>query len=342
MIIPILVILVILLALFFTYTNGFQDGSSVTACALASRAMSPHQAVILVAICELAGALFGGSAVCGTIQAITNWPAQPSLLPVLISGLVAAIAWNYITRYLKVPSSSTHALVGGVLGALYAAGGLKYIVWGRADLIHPTGVMKVVITLFVSPLVGFVAGFLVLLFGVVALSRATMRIAPGVRWLQWVATAVLGFAHGANDPQKSMGIIMLCLYAVGHSFPEGIPIYVRLASGLSIALGVASLAPGIVKRVGSGIFKMRSLSALSAEAASAAVVLFGSLTGGPVAASQVISSSVMGVGSAVHVKNVHWMVAKDMLLAWFLTIPCSAVLSYGLHGLVLHWLEKLL
>jgi PiT family inorganic phosphate transporter len=334
--------LVILLALFFTYTNGFQDGSSVTACALASRAMSPLQAVVLVATFELAGALFGGSAVSSTIESITSWPAQPNLLPVLISGLVAAIAWNFITRYLKVPSSSTHALVGGVLGALYASSGIKYIVWGRPDLVHPTGVWKVVITLFVSPLAGFAAGLVVLFFGAVALSRATMRVAPGVKRLQWLSTAVLAFGHGANDPQKSMGIIMLCLYAVGHTFPEGIPIYVRLASGLSIALGVGSLAPGIVKRVGSGIFKMRSLSALSAESASAAVVLFGSLTGGPVSASQVISSSVMGVGSAVHVKNVHWIVAKDMLLAWFLTIPCSAVLSYGLHGLFLHWLEKLL
>src|SRR5262249_40198177 len=157
-------------------TNGFQDGSSVTACALASRAMSPLQAVLLVAICELCGALFGGSAVCGTIQAITSWPARPDLLPVLISGLVAAISWNYIPRYLRVPSSSTHALVGGVIGALYAAGGVKYIVWGHPGLFHPTGVWKVVITLFVSPLAGFLAGLGVLFLAALAVSRASMRI----------------------------------------------------------------------------------------------------------------------------------------------------------------------
>lgn len=342
MIVAALVITVILLALFFTYTNGFQDGSSVAACGLASRVMMPLQAVLLVSCCELAGALFGGSAVSGTIQSITNWPARLDLLPVLISGLTAAICWNYLTRYLKVPSSSTHALVGGVLGALYAASGLKYIVWGQASLLNPSGVWKVVITLFVSPLVGFAAGMLVYVACTIALSNATMKVNKGIKALQWICTAVLAFAHGANDPQKSMGIIMLCLHAVGFNTAEGIPIYVRLASGLSIALGIASLAPGIVRRVGTGIYKMRSLSALSAEAASASVVLFGSLTGGPVAASQVISSSVMGVGSAVHAKNVHWIVAKDMLLAWFLTIPCAAVLSCGLHILVFHWLNLLL
>ena len=342
MVVEALVIVVILLALFFTYTNGFQDGSSVAACALASRVMMPLQAVLLVSCCELAGALFGGSAVSGTIQAITNWPATVDLLPVLVSGLTAAICWNYLTRYFKVPSSSTHALVGGVLGALYASSGFKYIVWGQPGLIHPTGVWKVVITLFVSPLVGFLAGLLVYVASTIALSRATMHINKGIKWLQWLCTAVLAFAHGANDPQKTMGIIMLSLYAVGFNRAEGIPIYVRLAAGFSIALGVASLAPGIVKRVGTGIFKMRSLSALSAEAASASVVLFGSLTGGPVAASQVISSSVMGVGSAVHVKNVHWIVAKDMMVAWFLTIPCSAFLSCGLHMLFFHWINRVL
>jgi PiT family inorganic phosphate transporter len=341
-IITILVIAVILLALFFTYTNGFQDGSSVAACALASRVMMPLQAVLLVACCELAGAIFGGSAVSGTIQAITSWPARSDLLPVLISGLAAAICWNYVTRYLKVPSSSTHALVGGVLGALLASGGTKYIVWGHPGLLHPTGVWKVVITLFVSPLIGFLAGWLMYMASALALSRASMRINKVIKGLQWVWTAVLAFAHGANDPQKTMGIIMLCLYAVGFDRAGGIPIYVRLATGISIALGVASLAPGIVKRVGTGIYKLRSLSALSAESASASVVLFGSLTGGPVAASQVISSSVMGVGSAVHAKNVHWIVAKDMMLAWFLTIPCSALLSCGLHILLFHWLNKLL
>jgi PiT family inorganic phosphate transporter len=340
--VTVLVITVIVLALFFTYTNGFQDGSSVTACALSSRAMTPAQAVVLVCIFELAGAVFGGSAVAGTIQSVTSWPARTDLLPVLVSGLIAAISWNYITRALGIPSSSTHALVGGILGAIYAASGLKYIVWGDAvNLLHPHGVCKVVATLFVAPLAGLLAGYAALNLLVLLTLRASMRVNEPIRWLQWPATAVLAFAHGANDPQKSMGIIMLCLHALNLQFAD-VPIYVRLGCGLAIAAGVASLAPGIVKRVGTGIFKMRNSHALSAEVGSASVVLFGSLTGGPVSASQVIASSVMGVGSAVHMKNVHWIVAKDMLLAWFLTIPCSAILSAGIYSLAIHWLNRLI
>lgn len=332
----------IVLALFFTYTNGFQDGSSVTAAAIASRAMTPLQAVVVVSLAELAGALFGGSAVAGTIQGITSWPARIDLLPVLISGLVAAISWNYITRYLRVPSSSTHALVGGVVGALYAAGGSKFIIWGHPDVLHPTGIWKLGIALFMSPLVGFVGGSVVFMIATLLLLKSTMRVVPYLKGLQWAVTAILGFAHGANDPQKSMGIIMLALYAVGLIDRHGIPWYVHLASGCAMMAGVASLAPGIVRRVGSGIYKLRSLHALSAEMASSAVVLFGSITGGPVSASQVISCSVMGVGSVVRLKGVHWLVAKDMLLAWFLTIPCAALLSWALHAMIINRLNAFL
>src|SRR5205807_725739 len=153
-----------------------------------------------------------------------------------------------------------------------------------------------IVTLFFSPLAGFLAGWTILVFSTLLLARASMRMNLIIRPLQIAATGVLAFAHGANDPQKSIGIIMLCLHSIGFSMAEGIPWYVRVAAALGILLGVATLAPGIVKRV-SGIYKMRSLSALSAETASASVVLFGSLTGGPVSASQVIASSVVGVGT---------------------------------------------
>lgn len=337
-----LTVIVILLALYFTYTNGFQDGSSVTAGCIATRAFSPLRAVLLVAACEMCGAVFGGSAVSGAIRAITSWPERVDLLPVLISGLSAAIAWNYITRRLGIPSSSTHALVGGVIGALFAGGGPQYIVIGHADLIHPSGLWKVVITLFVSPLVGFLAGYSVYYVSALLLRRATMRVTKTVNRLQGVSTAILAFAHGANDPQKSMGIIMLALHATGYQTHEAIPLPVRVAAGGAIAMGVVALAPSIVKRVGSGIYKLRPLHGLAEETASAGVVLFGSMTGGPVAASQVIASSVMGVGSAVRLRGVHWTVARSMLAAWFLTIPCSALLSFTMHFCVFRWLDLLL
>lgn len=331
-------VIVIVLCLVFTYTNGFQDGSSVTACGIASRAMTPLQAVYLVATFELLGALLGGSAVANTIQSITSWPDQPDLLPVLASGLIAAIFWNFVTRRLHIPSSSTHALVGGVVGALYAAAGTEFIVMGRADILHPSGVWKVIITLLASPVIGFIAGYALLKLANVLLLRATTKVNKPIKKLQWLATAVLAFGHGSNDPQKSMGIIMLCLHAAGMNEP-GIPFYVRLATGVTIALGVVGLAPGIVKRVGSGIYRMKNLDGLVSEVSSGTVVLVGSLTGGPVSASQVISSTVMGVGSANRAKGVHWLAAKELLVAWFMTIPCSAMLAYSVHGLFLRHLD---
>ncbi len=337
-----LTILVFVLSLIFTYTNGFQDGSSVAAGAIASRALSRLQTIILVAICEFLGALFGGSAVSHTIQSITNWPHVPSLLPVLASGLFAAILWNYITKICRFPSSSTHALVGGILGAVFAgSGGLQHIVWGDPDhVLHSTGIWKVVFSLLLSPLIGFIAGYLVLYITIFCLLRASSRANKTLKHLQVPTTAVLAFAHGANDTQKAMGILVLTLNAGGFMTGDDIPLWVRVLTGSAMAVGVASLAPGIVKRVGLGIYRLRPLHGFVTEFASAGVVLAGSITGGPVSASQVIASAVMGLGTAQRRKGVHWLVARDMLIAWFLTIPCSALLACVLHIAIFQWLNR--
>lgn len=336
--------LVFFLSLIFTYTNGFQDGSSVAAGAIASRALSRTQAIILVASFEFLGALLGGSAVSSTIQSITSWPSEPSLLPVLASGLFAAIIWNYMTKLLRVPSSSTHALVGGILGAVIAgSGGVQYMVWGTPDhLLHPTGIWKVVLSLFLSPLIGFVAGYLVLCLTVFLLRNATTRVNRQLRGAQWLTTAVLAFAHGANDTQKAMGVLVLTLNASGLTTIHEIPLWVRIITGLAMAVGVASLAPGIVKRVGMGIYKLRPLHGFVTEFSLATVVLIGSITGGPVSASQVIASTVMGVGTAERKKGVHWLVARDMLVAWLLTIPCAGALAWSVHVFLFKWLHHMI
>lgn len=331
----ILVLLVIMLSLFFTFTNGFQDGSSVCAPAIISRAMTPFQAICFVSSLEMAGALFGGDAVARAMQSITNWPDDRTLLPILASALIAAISWNFITRWAKVPSSSTHALVGGFIGALYGAGGLNSVDWGHIySPWHATGVAKVVLALFLSPVIGFAFGFMVLVALVTLLLRATMRVNKYVRWMQWVSTGILAFGHGANDPQKSMAIMMLALHAVSGHHDAPIPLSIRFGAGLAIAIGILALAPGIVDRVGARIYRLRNLHALSSETASAIVVLGGSLIGGPVSASQVISSTVVGVGSAVHPRRVGWLAVRDMLVAWCLTIPSSAILAGCIQKLI--------
>lgn len=337
----ILLTVVILLSLIFTFTNGFQDGSSVCAAAITSRVMTPFQAIALVATCELAGAMFGGSAVAISMQEITSHPLDNTMLPVLISALVAAITWNFLTRRFGLPSSSTHALVGGIIGALYGEGGGRFVNWGTASTLwSATGVTKVVLALMFSPIIGFAAGFAVLVVLTLMMSRVSLRAGKYLRWLQWLATGALAFGHGSNDPQKSMGVIMLALHSVKGLEVVGIPLSVRFATGLVIGMGIVSLAPRIVQRVGARIYKLRNLHASAAETASAAVLVGGSLTGGPVSASQVISSTVIGVGSAVRPKRLHWLVVRDMMVAWCLTIPCAAMFAYSLHQLVFNWVEK--
>jgi PiT family inorganic phosphate transporter len=326
---------VIVLSLIFTYTNGFQDGSSVTATAIASRSLSPGKTVFVVALVELCGAVLGGSAVANSIASITNWPAQANLLPVLASGLAAAIIWNYLCKLWRFPSSSTHALVGGVVGAVITASrGTQHIVLGHIDhLLHATGLSKVLISLFVSPLAGFFAGYTILLFALLLLLRASSKINETVKSLQWITVSILAFGHGANDTQKAMGIIVLALNAAGVTSSHDIPMWVRFATGSAMALGIASLAQGIVRRIGTGIYKIQPVHALVSQIASALVVTTGSVTGGPISASQVIASSVVGVGAAQRKKGVHWLVARDMLIAWLLTIPGAALLACLIHEL---------
>jgi PiT family inorganic phosphate transporter len=335
-----LLALVITLSLLYTYTNGFQDGSSVAAGPISCRALTRMQAVLLVTVCEFLGAIFGGSAVAYTIRSITSWPDDPALLPVLANGLFAAILWNYITKILKVPSSSTHALVGGIIGSIVAAtGSWKYIIWGDPDhILQSTSIYKVVFSLFLSPLIGFFAGFICFFAVLLLLLRASSRANKGLKQMQWLTTAALAFGHGSNDTQKAMGVIVIALNASGVSAEHAIPLWVRLLVGTAMAFGILSLVPGIVRRVG-GIYKMRPIHGFVSELSSAAVVLLGSATGAPVSASQIIASTVMGVGAAQRRKGVHWLIARDMLMAWFLTIPCSALLSAASHALIFHWIS---
>ncbi|MFA7338763.1 MAG: inorganic phosphate transporter [Candidatus Obscuribacterales bacterium] len=336
-------VLVFLLGCLFAYTNGFQDGSSVAASPIASRSIGMWQGVLLTAIFEFLGALLGGSQVASAIAGITNYPRSEPFLYVLACALLAAILWNFLTRLFKVPSSSTHALVGGLIGAIFAStGSFEYIVWGSFNaLIHPTGVCKVIATLFLSPLVGFGAGYFTLHLLQFLLSRATNQVNNALKSLQLLVLPVLAFGHGANDTQKVMGVIVMAMSAAGLfgrqnplASSESIPLWVRITIGAFMVFGVVCMAPGILKRVGLGIFKQRPVHGFASEFASAVVVLTGSITGGPVSASQVIASTVMGVGYANRRKGVHWLVAREMAWAWFLTIPCSAAFAFLLFRLI--------
>lgn len=334
--------IVVILSLIFTYTNGLQDGSSVTAGLIVCRVLSPVHAVLLVASSELLGAVFGGSAVATAVRSVTSIKEDAHLLPVLSAGLTAAIAWNFLTKYLKMPSSSTHALFGGLLGAFLAApGGAGNIVWGQVSFLHPSGFGRIIVSLFASPLLGFIMGYVTLNLATLFLMKATTEVNRYLKMGQIVTVALLAFGHGANDPQKIMGIIMMGLHSSGLYTGSEIPLWVRLATGIAIGVGVLSLAPGIVKRVGTGIYKLKILHGFVTEAASGLIIVLSSITGCPVSTSQVISSTVMGVGSGERFKDVRWLVARDILISWFLTIPCAGLCSYTMYFFGFQWLDKL-
>ncbi len=295
-----------------------------------SRALSKLNTIVLVSIFEFSGAIFGGSKVANTIHDISSFPIfHHSLLNILCSALVAAIFWNYLTRILKFPSSSTHALVGGMVGSLWAASlSFKYIVWGSLNTIYnSTGIYKIVISLFLSPLLGLIFGCLFYNFLLLILFKSSTKINKLLQKLQIFFTAILAFGHGANDTQKAMGVMILALECAKKTQLNMIPLWIRTYEGLAMALGIVLLAQGIVRRVGSGIFKIKPVHALACQATSSCIIVTGSILGGPVSTSQIIASSVMGVGMGDRYKGVHWYVAKDMFIAWCLTIPIAAVIS---------------
>lgn len=328
---------VIGLSLLFTFTNGLQDGSSVTAGVISCRALAPARTVVVVAICELLGAFFGGSAVANFVGSVTTLPDSVELLLVLAATLTAATAWNYVTKILRFPSSSTHALFGALIGASVAAGGFGAVRVGTFSLLHPTGMAKAIISLICSPILGFAAGYIMLGITNAVLIRASTKVNKHLRRLQIGALCVMAFGHGANDPQKGMGIIMLALAGASLSSAAEIPFWVRLSTGLAIALGVIATAPGIVRRVGK-IYKLKIVHGFALQVSAGALILASSLTGFPVSTSQIVSSTVMGIGSNERVKDVHWLVARDILISWFLTIPCTSLVAAALYELAFRWM----
>lgn len=322
-----LVFLVILACLIFTYTNGLQDGSSVTATLIASRAISPAKTILLVAVCELLGAVLGGTSVAAAVQSIINMPVQPSLLPVLLAGVLSGGVWNLLAKRLSLPASSTHALFGGIIGAVLAAAGPHAIVLGHVDLFCSSGLLRLLLSLFLSPFAGLLAGWLCFYCLRMILQNASSAVHKPLRIMQCFTTALLAFGHGANDPQKVMGIILLAIQSVAWHTSDHPPLWVHVSTGLAICLGVLSLAPGIVKRVGTGIFRLHRLHALSSEIASTVVVLGSSLCGYPVSTSQVVASTLIGVGTAERPKSVRWLIARDIGVSWLLTLPFAAFIG---------------
>jgi PiT family inorganic phosphate transporter len=320
-----LAITVVVLALFFDFTNGFHDAANVVATIITTRALSPKRALVIAAVCEFIGPFLFGTAVAQTIgkNIIDVSAFDPTALHIsvalIIAALVGAILWNLLTWFFGLPSSSSHALIGGMVGAVLVAYGSDKILWG--------GVLYVFSSLVISPLLGLIFGVLFLRITFRIFWNATPKVNYFFNRMQIPSSIALALSHGANDAQKSMGLITLSLVILGFSPTFHIPIWVVASCAGAIALGTASGGWRIIKTMGSKIYRLRSVHAFCAQTASATVILGAALVGGPVSTTHVVSSSIMGVGAGQRMSAVRWGVAKNIILAWFITIPASGVMA---------------
>jgi PiT family inorganic phosphate transporter len=320
------VIAAILIAIAFDFTNGLHDAANAMAALVVTRAGPPAAAVVWVSIFHILGPLIAGTAVASTIAGIVR--VDPNdVVPVVGAALTAAFSWNLLTWWWGLPSSSSHALVGGLAGAALAEAGMHAVNWGGFDGLRPTGVVGVLVGLAISPVLGFVAAFAVLAGARRVLRRARRGVEHPIRRSEWVTSAALAFSHGTNDAQKTMGIVTLLLVAGGALSKFEVPVWVKLVAGASLTIGTSLGGWRIVRTLGSRVYPLRPLDGLTSQASSAGVILGAAALGAPVSTTHVVASSVVGVGSQQRWRHVRWGVVREMGLAWIVTLPACALLA---------------
>ncbi len=319
----------------FDYTNGLQDAANMLSTIVASRATTPVQAAILVSSFTFLGPILGGTAVANTIGNFVDVTGLQELasLTIVLSGLTGAIAWNLLTWWFGLPASSSQALVGGLVGAVLVGAGPEHVVWGFAEISESrlTGVAKVIGALLISPVLGFVFGWVIHRIMQIVLRGARPSANRFLRGFQWLTTAALAFSHGTNDAQKGMGIIAMLLVLGGVTTEFYVPLWVILASATAITLGTLAGGWRIVRTLGFGIYKVRPIHALDAQLTSASVILAASAVGGPVSTTQVVSTAIMGIGASERPKSVRWGTAKEIVGTWLITMPGAAAVSIGIY-----------
>ncbi|MBE6100052.1 MAG: inorganic phosphate transporter [Anaerovibrio sp.] len=313
-----LIIIVIVLALAFDFINGFHDTANAIATSVSTRAISPSHAIMMAAVLNFFGALvstgvaktIGGDIVVGPISQ-----------PIIIASLTGAIIWNLLTWKIGLPSSSSHALVGGMIGGVLIADmdgvGLNYM-----------GIGKIVIALVSSPLVGMIIGFLIMnIMFMIFKNASPSKVNHRFKKMQIVTAAAMAFSHGSNDAQKSMGIITLALVSGGVLQEFEVPLVVKLLCATAMAVGTSVGGWSIIKTVGGKIFKLEPINGFVADLNSSITIFTATLLHLPVSTTHVVSGSIMGVGAAKRIRAVRWGVAQQMVMAWVLTIPCTAVMG---------------
>jgi len=316
-----MLVAIVALALFFDYTNGAHDSANAIATIVSTKVLSPKVAVIMAASLNLVGA-FMGEQVAKTIgSGIVNAEMVAGCQGLVLAALFGAIFWNLLTWYLGLPSSSSHALIGGLMGAAMAYSGMDALNFASI-------VRKVLVPLVLSPMAGFIGGYAIMVLLTWTFKQYKPRkVNTLFRKLQIVSSAFMATSHGQNDAQKTMGIITLALF-LSHQIPEiHVPFWVKLSCALAMGLGTATGGWKIVKTMGHKIFKLEPIHGCAAETAAAFVITGASHFGAPISTTHVISTSVLGVGASKRLSAVRWGVAGNMVLAWIITIPASALVA---------------
>ncbi len=317
----------IALAIAFAVTNGLLDASNAIATLVATRAARPGQALVLAAIFNLLGPFLVGAAVADTIGGIVT--VSPSVTTEVIGcGLAAAVSWNLTAYWLGLPSSSSHALVGGLVGAALVEGGMDAVNWGGIVDGRPVGVLGVLIGLAVAPVAGGLAALAVIRLVRRIVRRFTRAWDGAVTAGQWTMSSALAFSHGANDAQKAVGVVAALLLGAGKIDSLSAPTWVTLACAVAITAGTSFGGWRIIRTVGRRIYRLQPIEGLASQTSSASVILGASLLGAPTSTSQVVATSVVGIGwGRRRLHHVNWSVVRQIGLAWLVTMPITALLA---------------
>jgi PiT family inorganic phosphate transporter len=330
-----MIVVIIGIALVFDFTNGFHDSANSISTVVSTKVLTPRSAVVFAAFFNFIAAFGFGVAVASTISKIIQLQiVETAIIPyIILAALTGAISWNLITWYFGIPTSSSHALIGGMTGAGLAAAGLVAIKWSTVG--------QVALFMIISPMIGLAAGFL-FMAAILNLTKNAPKQAAETHFkrLQLFSAAAYSFSHGTNDAQKTMGIIIPLLFSVGYfgtsvdpnNLP--VPLWVILAAHAAIALGTLSGGWRIVKTMGYKITKLRPVHGFAAETAGASTIIGASLLGIPVSTTHIICTSIMGVGTTSGSSTVKWGVARTIVWAWILTIPVSAFIGFAAFSVI--------
>jgi inorganic phosphate transporter, PiT family len=311
--------LVILAALVFDYINGFHDTANAIATCVSTRAMSIKAAIYMAASLNFAGAMISTKVATTIGKGIVDGANVTQM--VVFAGIIGAIIWDLITWYYGLPSSSSHAIIGGIMGSVFAHAGLSALKWA--------GLKKILLALILSPILGTVIGFIFMVIIYWAFrNSAPSSLNKGFRRLQIVSAALMAFSHGTADAQKSMGVITLALVSYGFLDTFAVPWEVMVACATAMALGTAAGGWRIIKTVGRDFVKLQPVHGFCVETASAGVIMGAAAFGMPTSTTHVITSTILGVGLSKRITAVNWTVAYRILIAWVLTIPASALVAY--------------